>query len=129
MIARKEDGVGWLIFNNPARRNAVSMAMWEAVGEAMEDFQADDDIRVVVMAGAATRLSFRALIFRSSPKTVTPPPRKKNTTPPRPGRTGACDRYGNTDGALARLDPFVVTQRVVEKEGAPRCVFFCVMNA
>jgi hypothetical protein len=36
----------------------------------------------------------------------------------RPGRTGACDRYGNTDGALARLDPFVVTQRVVEKEGA-----------
>ena len=34
------------------------------------------------------------------------------------GRTGACDRYGNTDGALARLDPYVVTQRVVEKEGA-----------
>ncbi len=55
MIARKEDGVGWLIFNNPARRNAVSMAMWEAVGEAMEDFQADDDIRVVVMAGAGDK--------------------------------------------------------------------------
>ena len=55
MIARKEDGVGWLIFNNPDRRNAVSMAMWEAVGEAMEDFQADDDIRVVVMAGAGDK--------------------------------------------------------------------------
>ena len=51
MIARKEDGVGWLTFNNPARRNAVSMAMWEAVGEAMADFEADDSIRVVVMTG------------------------------------------------------------------------------
>ena len=55
MIARKEDGVGWLIFNNPARRNAVSMAMWEAVGEAMTDFEADDTIRVVVMAGEGDR--------------------------------------------------------------------------
>ena len=36
----------------------------------------------------------------------------------RPGRTGACDRYGNTEGVLTRLDPFVVTQRVVEKDGA-----------
>ena len=35
----------------------------------------------------------------------------------RPGRTGACDRYGNVDGALTRLDPFVVTQRAAEKDG------------
>ncbi len=55
MIARKEDGVGWLTFNNPARRNAVSLAMWEAVGEAMEDFAADDDIRVAVLSGAGDK--------------------------------------------------------------------------
>jgi len=35
----------------------------------------------------------------------------------REGRSGACDRYGNVGGALTRLDPFVVTQRVAEKEG------------
>jgi len=35
----------------------------------------------------------------------------------REGRSGACDRYGNVEGALTRLDPFVVTQRVAEKEG------------
>ncbi len=29
----------------------------------------------------------------------------------RPGRTGACDRYGNVDGTLARLDPIVVAER------------------
>jgi hypothetical protein len=35
----------------------------------------------------------------------------------REGRSGACDRYGNVGGTLTRLDPFVVTQRVAEKEG------------
>jgi len=35
----------------------------------------------------------------------------------RPGRTGACDRYGNADGVLTRLDPFIVTQKVAEKDG------------
>jgi len=35
----------------------------------------------------------------------------------RAGRTGACDRYGNVDGALTRLDPFVVTQKVAERDG------------
>jgi hypothetical protein len=36
----------------------------------------------------------------------------------RPERTGACDRYGNVKGKLARLDPFVVTQRVTAGSGA-----------
>ncbi len=29
----------------------------------------------------------------------------------RPGKTGACDRYGNVEGKLARLDPLVITSR------------------
>ncbi|MFO0987371.1 MAG: 6-hydroxynicotinate reductase [Alphaproteobacteria bacterium] len=36
----------------------------------------------------------------------------------RAGRTGACDRYGNVNGTLARLDPFVVTQKIAEQSGA-----------
>jgi hypothetical protein len=35
----------------------------------------------------------------------------------RPGKTGACDRYGNVDGALVRMDPFVITQRAIEQDG------------
>src|SRR5262244_1799658 len=35
----------------------------------------------------------------------------------RPGKTGACDRYGNVDGKLARLDPFVVAQRTIDQDG------------
>ena len=39
----------------------------------------------------------------------------------RAGRTGACDRYGNVDGKLTRMDPFVVAQRVAD-EGAEGAV-------
>ena len=32
----------------------------------------------------------------------------------RPGKTGACDRYGNVEGALARMDPLTVAVRSPE---------------
>jgi hypothetical protein len=35
----------------------------------------------------------------------------------RPGRTGACDRYANVDGKLARVDPLVLAQRAHEEGG------------
>jgi hypothetical protein len=35
----------------------------------------------------------------------------------RPGKTGACDRYGNVDGRLTRMEPFVVLERALEQDG------------
>ena len=35
----------------------------------------------------------------------------------RDGKTGACDRYANVDGVLTRMDPLVVTQKVVDDNG------------
>ena len=52
MLARKEGGVGILTFNNPERHNAVSLEMWEATKRILDDFAADDDVRVVVLTGA-----------------------------------------------------------------------------
>jgi enoyl-CoA hydratase/carnithine racemase len=52
MLARKENRVGTLIFNNPERHNAVSLQMWEAATRILEDFAKDDDVRVVVVTGA-----------------------------------------------------------------------------
>lgn len=46
------DGVGWLTFNNPERRNAMSLEMWQGLGDAAEAFEADTAVRVVVMRGA-----------------------------------------------------------------------------
>ena len=53
--SRVEDGIGWLIFNNPARHNAMSLAMWEAVPRVMEKFLADEAVRVIVLRGAGER--------------------------------------------------------------------------
>jgi enoyl-CoA hydratase/carnithine racemase len=55
IIARKEDGIGHLIFNNPDRLNAVSLEMWEAVTEVLTDFEKDKSIRVVVFSGAGEK--------------------------------------------------------------------------
>jgi enoyl-CoA hydratase/carnithine racemase len=52
MLARKEGGVGYLIFNNPERHNAVSLDMWEAAGRYLDDFARDHEVRVVVLTGA-----------------------------------------------------------------------------
>jgi enoyl-CoA hydratase len=52
MLSRKEGGVGYLIFNNPERHNAVSLEMWEAASGILTDFAADKTIRVVVLTGA-----------------------------------------------------------------------------
>ncbi|KUL93827.1 enoyl-CoA hydratase [Bosea sp. WAO] len=55
MIARKADGIGWLIFNNPERHNAVSLEMWEAAIRIIAGFRADPDVRVVVVRGAGEK--------------------------------------------------------------------------
>ncbi len=55
MIARKADGIGWMIFNNPERHNAVSLEMWEAGIEIIEDFRRDDAVRVIVVRGAGEK--------------------------------------------------------------------------
>jgi enoyl-CoA hydratase len=55
MLARKEGPVGYVIFNNPARHNAVSLDMWEAAGHILDDFAKDDQVRVVVLTGAGSK--------------------------------------------------------------------------
>ncbi|MFT7653888.1 MAG: enoyl-CoA hydratase [Limisphaerales bacterium] len=52
MQARIEDGIGWMVFNNPARHNALSLEMWQGIGDILEAYEADDSVRVVVMRGA-----------------------------------------------------------------------------
>ena len=46
------DGIGWVTFNNPARHNALSLEMWQAMGDVFEAFEADDTVRACVMTGA-----------------------------------------------------------------------------
>ena len=52
MIARKGGGVGWIVFNQPEKRNAMSVEMWRSVETIAADFAADETVRVVVLTGA-----------------------------------------------------------------------------
>ena len=55
MIARRDGAVGWMIFNNPERHNAVSLEMWQRATEILTEFSQDSAIRVVVLAGAGAK--------------------------------------------------------------------------
>ncbi len=52
IIAEIDDGIGWLTFNQPERRNAISLEMWQGIGDALEAFEGDPAVRVVIMKGA-----------------------------------------------------------------------------
>jgi len=55
MIAAKENGIGWVTFNNPDRRNAMSLEMWQAAATIFDDYARDPAVRVVVMKGAGDK--------------------------------------------------------------------------
>ena len=55
VISKKENGVGWMILNNPERHNAISLEMWSAALEIMADFNADPSVRVMVLTGAGSK--------------------------------------------------------------------------
>lgn len=55
ILTRSEGAVSWLIFNQPEKRNAVSLDMTVAALKAIEDFGADDGQRVLVVAGAGEK--------------------------------------------------------------------------
>ena len=52
LIIDKKDGVGRITFDNQARRNALTYEMWCGLPVVLEDFEKDDSVRVIVLAGA-----------------------------------------------------------------------------
>ncbi len=52
ILSKKVNGIGHLIFNNPEKRNAFSLDMGIAAAAVVEDFLADDSVRVIVLSGA-----------------------------------------------------------------------------
>ncbi len=54
LVAERRGAVGWVIFDHPARRNAINGAMWRGIPPAMEAFERDPEVRCVVFRGAGT---------------------------------------------------------------------------
>jgi len=55
LVAEKQGPIGWLVFNNPARRNAVSVDMWEALPRVLDRFESDPGLRAIVLTGAGDK--------------------------------------------------------------------------
>ena len=49
------EGVGIVTFNNPEKRNAMSLDMWDGLGTALTELRDDPDVRVVIMTGAGDK--------------------------------------------------------------------------
>ncbi|MBS79780.1 enoyl-CoA hydratase [Variovorax sp. Varisp41] len=52
ILGEVREGIGWITFNHPERRNAMSLDMWQGLGAVAEAFERDPGVRVVVMKGA-----------------------------------------------------------------------------
>lgn len=52
-ILTSQDGaIARIVFNQPEKRNAVSLEMWEAVEAALDKFATDDSVRILILSGA-----------------------------------------------------------------------------
>ncbi|MEM2236927.1 MAG: enoyl-CoA hydratase/isomerase family protein [Candidatus Caldarchaeum sp.] len=57
IIYRKENGVAWIVLNNPARYNALELDLRKELKKALEDAAKDSEVRVVVLRGAGGNFS------------------------------------------------------------------------
>jgi enoyl-CoA hydratase/carnithine racemase len=49
--AHKDGSIGWIVFDHPERRNAISTDMWRQIPPAADELANDDAIRVVILRG------------------------------------------------------------------------------
>lgn len=52
MLGRKDGAVATITFNNPARHNAVSLEMWQRFEQLLSEYEADPEVRALVVTGA-----------------------------------------------------------------------------
>ncbi len=52
ILVEKTGAVARVTFNQPEKRNAMSVSMWRAFGDALDALAADDGVRALVLAGA-----------------------------------------------------------------------------
>lgn len=55
ILSHRDGHVAHIVFNNPARHNAMSLTMWQGLSDRLAEHAADPDVRVVVLSGAGGR--------------------------------------------------------------------------
>jgi enoyl-CoA hydratase/carnithine racemase len=54
LIVEKRGAVGWIVLNQPQKKNAINDAMWRGMSEAVAGFDADRQVRCIAFRGAGT---------------------------------------------------------------------------
>jgi enoyl-CoA hydratase/carnithine racemase len=54
LLVEKRGAVGWIVFDQPARMNAITGAMWRALPEAVARLDRNPEVRCVALRGAGT---------------------------------------------------------------------------
>jgi enoyl-CoA hydratase/carnithine racemase len=73
LIAAVEGAIGWVVFNNPARHNATSFEMWQALPLVLDAYAGDPAVRAIVFRGAGEKaFSAGADISQFKEKRTTP---------------------------------------------------------
>ncbi len=55
ILAERDGAIARFVINNPARRNAMSFAMWQRMGDVFEAWAEDQEVRAVVVRGAGDK--------------------------------------------------------------------------
>jgi enoyl-CoA hydratase/carnithine racemase len=52
ILTERDGEIAHIIFNQPEKRNAVSLEMWEAVEKALIEYRDDPGVRILILSGA-----------------------------------------------------------------------------
>lgn len=54
-VFSSSDGIAWLSLENPARMNAISLAMWQQIADAVRRYEQDQSLRCLIIRGAGEK--------------------------------------------------------------------------
>src|SRR5258708_19588591 len=78
------DGVGVITFNNPEKRNAMSLDMWQGLGLALVELRDDPEVRVVILVGAGDKAFVSGADISQFHKTLHNPAAPEENSNPTP---------------------------------------------
>ena len=55
ILTAKADGIGFLVFNQPDKLNAISVDMWDGIAQVCAAYATDPTVRVLLMSGAGDK--------------------------------------------------------------------------
>lgn len=69
IIVERDDAIATVILNSPEKMNAMNLAMWQGLADAMETLSADDTVRCIVLRGAGERAFSAGADIEEFPRT------------------------------------------------------------